>query len=44
MVRWCLDHKDFKPEFKETAEELKQLIYRPYYNYLPARTPPPTPW
>ena len=33
MVRWCLDHKDFKPEFKETAEELKQLIYRPYYNY-----------
>ena len=34
MVRWCLDHKDFKPEFKETAEELKQLIYRPYYNYL----------
>ena len=34
MVRWCLDHKDFKPEFKETAEELKQLNYRPYYNYL----------
>ena len=34
MVRWCVDHKDFKPEFKETAEELKQLIYRPYYNYL----------
>ena len=34
MVRWCMDHKDFKPEFKETAEELKQLIYRPYYNYL----------
>lgn len=34
MVRWCLDHKDFKPEFKETADELKKLIYRPYYNYM----------
>ena len=33
MVRWCLDHKDFKPEFAESADELKKLIYRPFYNY-----------
>ncbi len=33
MVRWCVDHKDFKPAIKESADELKQLIYRPYYNY-----------
>jgi adenylylsulfate reductase subunit A len=33
MVRWFLDHKDYKPAFKETADELKKLIYRPFYNY-----------
>jgi len=33
MVRWCLDHKDFKPEFAETAEELKKAVYRPFYNF-----------
>jgi len=33
MVRWCLDHKDFKPSVKETPAEMKDLIYRPYYNY-----------
>ncbi len=33
MVRWVADHKDFKPAIKENAEEMKQLIYRPYYNY-----------
>ena len=33
MVRWCLDHKDFKPALKDSAEDLKKLIYRPYYNF-----------
>lgn len=33
MVRWILDHKDFKPAIKESADELKKLIYRPYYNF-----------
>jgi adenylylsulfate reductase subunit A len=33
LVRWCVDHKDFKPALKETADELKKLIYRPFYNY-----------
>ena len=34
MVRWCVDHKDYKPSIKETGEELAKLIYRPYYNYI----------
>ncbi len=34
MVRWCLDHKDYKPAIKESADELVKLIYRPYYNYM----------
>jgi adenylylsulfate reductase subunit A len=34
MVRWCVDHKDYKPEIKETGDEMKKLIYRPYYNYM----------
>lgn len=38
MVRWCVDHKDYKPALKETAEELKKLIYRPYYNYLEGKS------
>ncbi|TVM16201.1 adenylyl-sulfate reductase subunit alpha [Oceanidesulfovibrio indonesiensis] len=33
MVRWIVDHKDFKPTLKESADELKKLIYRPFYNY-----------
>jgi len=33
MVRWCLDHKDFKPALKDNAEDLKKLIYRPHYNF-----------
>jgi adenylylsulfate reductase subunit A len=33
MVRWYLDHKDFKPTIKESSEDLKKEIYRPYYNY-----------
>jgi adenylylsulfate reductase subunit A len=34
LVRWVLDHKDFKPSIKEKAEDLVKEIYRPYYNYL----------
>jgi len=33
MVRWVQDHKDFKPTVKETADELKKEIYRPWYNF-----------
>ncbi|ACV69250.1 adenylyl-sulfate reductase subunit alpha [Desulfohalobium retbaense] len=33
MVRWCVDHKDFKPALKQSAEELKKEIYQPYYTY-----------
>ncbi|BBD08782.1 adenylyl-sulfate reductase subunit alpha [Desulfovibrio ferrophilus] len=33
MVRWYLDHKDFTPTLKESAEDLKKEIYRPFYNY-----------
>jgi adenylylsulfate reductase, subunit A len=33
MVRWAVDHKGFKPTLKQTAEELKKDIYRPWYNY-----------
>lgn len=33
MVRWCVDHKDYKPAIKETNEELKKMIYAPYYVY-----------
>ena len=33
MVRWCLDHKDYKPTVAEKAEDLKNLIYRPHYNF-----------
>ena len=38
LVRWCVDHKDFKPAIKETADELKKLIYRPYYNYIEGKS------
>ncbi len=34
MVRWCVDHKDFKPSIAEKTDDLKKLIYRPYYNYM----------
>ncbi|MFP4316472.1 MAG: adenylyl-sulfate reductase subunit alpha [Desulfovibrionales bacterium] len=33
MVRWCVDHKDFKPTLKQSADELKKEIYQPWYNY-----------
>ncbi|MBQ7738424.1 MAG: adenylyl-sulfate reductase subunit alpha [Desulfovibrionaceae bacterium] len=34
MVRWVIDHKDFKPALKEKADDLVKEIYRPYNNYL----------
>ena len=34
LVRWVLDHKDFKPALKEKAADLVKEIYRPYYNFL----------
>jgi adenylylsulfate reductase subunit A len=33
MVRWVVDHKDFKPELSESNEDLKNEIYRPWYNF-----------
>lgn len=33
MVRWYLDHKDYKPAIKENAADLAKEIYRPYYNF-----------
>jgi adenylylsulfate reductase subunit A len=38
LVRWCVDHKDFKPTIKETADELKKLIYRPYYTFMDGKS------
>ena len=38
MVRWCVDHKDYKPAIKETGEELKKEIYRPYYNFIEGKS------
>lgn len=38
LVRWCVDHKDYKPAIKESAEELKKLIYRPYYNFIEGKS------
>jgi adenylylsulfate reductase subunit A len=34
MVKYCLDNKDFKPEFAESAEEIAELIWKPVRNYL----------
>ena len=34
LVRWVLDHKDFKPALKDKADDLVKEIYRPYYNFL----------
>ncbi|MBI4805374.1 MAG: adenylyl-sulfate reductase subunit alpha [Desulfovibrio sp.] len=33
MVRWCVDHKDFKPAIKEKAADLKKEIYQPWYTF-----------
>ncbi len=33
MVRWCVDHKDFKPTLKESPQDLAKMIYQPWYTY-----------
>jgi len=33
-VRYCLDHKDFKPEFKADLKDITEEIYKPVRNYL----------
>jgi len=33
MVRWVVDHKDFKPALKQTAAELAKEIYQPWYTF-----------
>ncbi|ACS78297.1 adenylyl-sulfate reductase subunit alpha [Maridesulfovibrio salexigens] len=33
MVRWVVDHKDFKPTIKENAADLAKEIYQPWYTY-----------
>ena len=33
LVRWVVDHKDFKPTLKETPEELAKMVYQPWYTY-----------
>jgi adenylylsulfate reductase subunit A len=34
MVRFCLDNKGYKPEFKKSIKEITDEIYRPVRNYL----------
>ncbi|NDV23863.1 adenylyl-sulfate reductase subunit alpha [Desulfovibrio sp. JC022] len=33
MVRWCVDHKDFKPTLKIDGPALLKEIYQPWYTY-----------
>ncbi|WP_432738393.1 adenylyl-sulfate reductase subunit alpha [Maridesulfovibrio sp. FT414] len=33
MVRWVVDHKDFKPALKESAADLAKEIYQPWYTF-----------
>ncbi|SDK39305.1 dissimilatory adenylylsulfate reductase alpha subunit precursor [Maridesulfovibrio ferrireducens] len=33
MVRWCVDHKDFKPTLKENIADLAKELYQPWYTY-----------
>jgi len=33
MVRFVLDHKDFKPTLKEKAADLAKQIYKPWYTF-----------
>jgi adenylylsulfate reductase subunit A len=33
MVRWVVDHKDFKPTLPVSAADLKKEIYEPWYTY-----------
>jgi len=34
MVKYCVDNKDFKPEFSETPEQIAALIYQPVKTFL----------
>ncbi len=34
MVRFCRDHKDFKPSFKTDIKTITEEIYRPVRNYI----------
>jgi adenylylsulfate reductase subunit A len=37
LIRWCVDHKDYKPALKQSADELKKEIYQPWYTFLEAK-------
>ncbi|MFP4285026.1 MAG: adenylyl-sulfate reductase subunit alpha [Desulfovermiculus sp.] len=32
-VRWCVDHKDFEPAFKQDVTGIKDELYAPWYIY-----------
>ncbi|MBF0124552.1 MAG: adenylyl-sulfate reductase subunit alpha [Magnetococcales bacterium] len=34
MVKWCLDHKDYKPKLAQDPKEFAEEIYKPVRNYL----------
>ncbi|MBD5641609.1 MAG: adenylyl-sulfate reductase subunit alpha [Desulfovibrio sp.] len=34
MVRWCVDHRDFQPALRQTPEELRDDIFKPYHTWL----------
>ena len=34
MVKYCVDNKDFKPEFEETPEQIAALIWQPVKTFL----------
>ena len=33
MIRWCVDHKDYKPQLKISSDEAKKLVYQPWYTW-----------
>ncbi|MDD4952911.1 MAG: adenylyl-sulfate reductase subunit alpha, partial [Desulfovibrionaceae bacterium] len=33
MVRWTLDHKDYKPALKQSGADLAKELYQPWYTY-----------
>ncbi len=33
MVRWVVDHKDFKPSLKDSAADLAKELYQPWYTF-----------
>jgi adenylylsulfate reductase subunit A len=34
MVKWCLDHKDYKPTMEKTVADYAEEIYQPVRNYM----------